>query len=132
MLSDVPKPVLLAGAVLGLEAVGLVGIAAFIVVDTLTGNPQDVGRALLGAAFAVLGAAVLALGGRGLLQLRPAARTPVVVLQVLAVPIAISLLQSDRRAYGAPILIAAVAVVYLLFTPPARAALDRDDPPTRR
>ena len=131
MLTDVPKPVLIASAILGLEAAGLVGVAAFLVINTLTGDPGDTGRALLSAAFALLGAAVLALGGRGLLRLRPAARTPVVILQLLAVPIAISLVQASQQAYGAPILIAAVAVVYLLFTPPARAALDREDPPTR-
>lgn len=129
MSTEVPKPVLVAGVILVLEAAGLVGLAVFLVVDTLTGDPGNTGRALLSAAFALLGAAVLALGGRGLLRLRPAARTPVVILQLLAVPIAISLVQSDQKAFGAPILIAAVAVVYLVFTPPARAALDREDPP---
>ena len=131
MLKDVPRPVLIASALLGLEAAGLVALAAFLVIDTLTGDPGNTARALLSAVFALLGAAVLALGGRGLLRLRPAARTPVVILQLLAVPIAISLVQSSQKAYGAPILIAAIAVVYLLFTPPARAALDREDPPAR-
>jgi hypothetical protein len=28
--------------------------------------------------------------------------------------------------YGAPILLSALAVLYLLFTPPARAALDHE------
>ncbi len=44
-------------------------------------------------------------------------------------PVAYSLaFDSDRPAYGGPILIVALAVLYLLFTPPARAVLDREDP----
>jgi hypothetical protein len=129
---SVPRPVAIAAALLALETLGLVALAVLLVVDTATGNPHSIWRALLGAALALVGAAVLGLGARGLVGLRPAARTPVVVLQVLAVPVAISLVQADQQRYGAPILIVAVAVVYLLFTPPARAALDREDPPTRR
>jgi hypothetical protein len=59
--------------------------------------------------------------------LRPAARSPIVVLQLLALPVAYSLaFQADRIAYGAPIMLAALAVIFLLFTPPAREVLDRD------
>jgi hypothetical protein len=70
---------------------------------------------------------LLGLCARGLLRLRPAARTPVVVLQVLALPVGYSMaFQAGVVAYGGPILVAAVVVLYLLFTPPARAALDRE------
>jgi hypothetical protein len=34
--------------------------------------------------------------------------------------------QAGRVGYGGPILIAALSVIYLLFTPPVRAALDRE------
>jgi hypothetical protein len=131
-VNQLPRPVAVAAAILGLETLGLVAVAVLLVVDTATGSPRDVARALFGAAFALLGAAVLGVGARGLVRLRPAARTPVIVLQVLAVPVAISLMQAHQERFGAPILIAAVVVVYLLFTPPARGVLDREDPPTRR
>jgi hypothetical protein len=110
-----------------LEAAALVGIAAFYLYDTAVGSPHSVAGALLGAAFALLGAAVLVLGARGLNHLRPAARTPVIVLQLLALPVSYSLaFQAGLPGIGGPILVAALAVIYLLFTPPARAALDRD------
>jgi hypothetical protein len=110
-----------------LEALALVGIAAFYLVDTAFGSPHSVAGALLGAALALFGAGVLMLGARGLQRLRPAARTPVVVLQLLALPVSYSLaFQAGLPAVGGPILVAALAVIYLLFTPPARAALDRD------
>lgn len=76
--------------------------------------------------MALLAAVVLAGCARGVLRLRAAARTPAVVLQLLAVPVAYSLwFQADRPAFGAPIMLAALSTVYLLFTPAARANLDR-------
>jgi hypothetical protein len=123
----VPRAVRAACLILLLEAAALVGVAAFYVYDTAVGSPHSVAGALLGAAFALLGAFVLVLGARGLTHLRPAARTPVVVLQLLALPVSYSLaFQAGLPGVGGPILVAALAVLYLLFTPPARAVLDRD------
>jgi hypothetical protein len=125
--SAVPRAVRAACTILALEALALLGIAAFYLYDTAVGSPHNVAGALLGAAFAALGAVGLLLGARGLLRLRPAARTPIVVLQLLALPVSYSLaFQAGLAVIGGPILVAALAVIYLLFTPPARAALDRD------
>jgi hypothetical protein len=124
--SGVPKPLKLACAIVALQALGLVVGAVVLLVDSLTGHPTDRASALLAAAFAALGAVALGLGDRGLLRLRPAARTPVVVLEILAVPVAYQLaFDSDRPEWGGPILVCALAVLYLLFTPPVRAVLDR-------
>jgi hypothetical protein len=109
-----------------LEALALLAAAAVLVVKSVTGHPDDLGRALLAAALAVLGAVVLAFGARGLSHTRPAARTPVLILQLLALPVAYSLwIQAGLAYYGAPVMIAALVTIYLLFAPPSRAALDR-------
>jgi hypothetical protein len=122
-----PGAVRVAAVILRLESLGLLGVAAFLVYDTIAGSPHSVAGALLGALFAVFGAVVLLAGARGLLRLRPSARTPVVVLQLLALPVSYSLaFQAGLMDVGGPILVAALVVLYLLFTPPARAALDRD------
>jgi len=122
-----PAQVRVAAAVIWLETLALVGAAGLLVTKTVDGHPDSIGRALLGAALALGGAAVLGFGARGLVRLRPSARTLVVVLQLLALPVGYSLaFQAGRVAYGGPILIAAVVVLYLLFTPPVRAALDRE------
>jgi hypothetical protein len=124
-----PVPIRVAGVILAIEALGLTGLGLFEIISAAVGDPNSVGRALFGGAFALLGAAALLLGARGLLLLRPAARTPMVVLQLLAIPVSYSLaFQAGRVAYGAPILVAALTVLYLVFTPPARAALDREPP----
>lgn len=123
---SVPGQVRAAAAIVLLEALALVGVALFLVVETALGHPANVAGALSIAGFCVAGAFVLGFAARGLLRLRPAARTPVIVLQLLALPVSYSLaFQAHRVGYGGPILVAALAVLYLLFTPPARAALDR-------
>ncbi len=122
----VPGQLRAVAALVGLEALGLLVGAGVLVAKTVTGHPDLVGRALFGAALAVAGALVLAGAARSVLRLRPAARTPIVVLELLAIPVSYSLaFQASRVEYGGPILLVALAVLYLLFTPPARAALDR-------
>jgi hypothetical protein len=124
-----PRPLLIACVILGLEILGLLVVAGFAVGQAGSAAHHDVLRGLLGGAFALLGAAAIALCVRGLLRLRPAARTPVVVLQLLTLPIGYTIaFQAGHPGYGGPILLAALAVLYLLFTPPVRAVLDRQDP----
>ena len=118
---------MLACAVIALQVLALLGAGVLVVVKAITQTSTSLAGALLLAAIAVAGAAALSLCARGLLRLRPAARTPVVVLELLALPVSYSLaFQADRVGYGAPIMVSALAVLYLLFTPPARQALDRE------
>jgi hypothetical protein len=123
----VPAQLRAAALVVVLEALALLGAAGVLVEKTILEHPDSAGRALFGAALAVFGVVVLALCARGLLRLSPSARTPVVVLELLALPVGYSLgFQAGRLGYGAPMMVAALAVLYLLFTPPVRAALERD------
>ena len=111
---------------LGLQALALLGAAAIVLVKAATQKSHDVTGAVLLAGIALAGAVALAFCARALLRLRPAARTPVVVIELLALPVSYSLaFQADRVGYGAPILLSALAVIYLLFTPPVRELLDR-------
>jgi hypothetical protein len=126
---EVPKPLKAACVLIALQAAGLVAGGVALLVDSLVGHPNDRASAVLAAAFAFIGAVALGFGARGLLRMRPSARTPVVVLQVLMVPVGYQLaFDSERPEWGGPILLCALAVLYLLFTPPARAVLDRPEP----
>jgi hypothetical protein len=127
--AEPPRPLVAACAILGLEALGLVVVAGIAVAHAGSAAHHHWLRAVLGGAFALVGAVALALCAHGLLRLRPAARTPVVVLQLLVLPVSYTIaFQADQPAYGGPMLLAALAVIYLLFTPPVRAVLDREDP----
>jgi hypothetical protein len=122
-----PGQVRAATAVVALEALALLAAAGVLLFKTAFGDPDSVGRAMSDVGLAIFGAMLLAFAARGLLRLSPSARTPVLVLQLLALPVSYSLaFQAHRVEYGGPILVAALAVIYLLFTPPAREALDRD------
>jgi len=124
-----PPGLTVACVVLGIEALGLLAGTVVQLVDSLFGHPTNRAGAVLAAGLAFLGALTLAYGARGLLRLRPAARTPIVVLQILAVPVGYQLaFDSERPEWGGPILVAALVVLYLLFTPPVRAVLDRPEP----
>jgi hypothetical protein len=121
-----PRPLVIACAVIGLQALALVAAAAVVLVKAATQKSSDLTGALLLGAIALAGALALAACARALLQLRPVARTPVMVIELLALPVSYSLaFQADRVGYGAPILLSALAVIYLLFTPPVREVLDR-------
>lgn len=127
--AEVPSQVRAAAAIIGLEALGLVAAAVVLLVKIITGHPDSLVAALLETAMALGGAALLAASARGLLHLRPSSRAPVMVLQLLALPVGYSLaFQAGLVAYGGPILLAALGTLYLLFTPPAREALDRGGP----
>jgi hypothetical protein len=122
----VPSQVRAAAAVIYVEALALLGATGVLIDKTITGNPHNRWGALSVAGLAVIAAASLAYGARSLLRLSSAARTPIAVLQVVALPVAYSLaFQASLPQYGGPILLAALAVLYLMFSPPARAVLDR-------
>jgi hypothetical protein len=118
-----PGSVRIAAAVAALEGTALLGLGAFYVVKTVLQRPDSYGRALLGAAMALAGGALLVLLARAVLHVRRWARSPVIVLQLLALPVGYTLaFQAGLPGYGGPVLVLAVAELYLLFTPEARAA----------
>ena len=123
---SVPAPLRAAALIVALEALGVLIAAVALVVNTISGGANNVGRALFAAAIFVLFAAVLATCARGLLHMRPAARSPVVVIELMALAVAYGFFQAGRDEYGIPVLVPALVVLYLVFTPPARAALDRE------
>jgi len=121
-----PRPLVVACGVLAVQALALVAVAGVVLAKAATQSSTNLTGALLLAAITLTGAAVLGLCARGLLHVRPAARTPAVVIEVLALPVSYSLaFQAGRVGYGAPIMLSALGVLYLLFTPPVRAVLDR-------
>jgi hypothetical protein len=124
-----PTAIRAASVLVALQAVGLLTAGVVLLAESVVGEPSNRAGAVSAAVFAFVAAVALGFSARGLLRLRPSARTPVVVLEILSVPVAYQLaFDSERPEWGGPILICALAILYLLFTPPARAALDRPEP----
>ena len=122
----IPGQVRAAAIILLAQAAGLGVAAAVVIIKIIGGGYDSAGRAWSDAAIALIGAGVLVFSARGLSYLQAAVRTPVLLIEALALPVGYSLgIQAGRLAYGGPILVSAVAVLVLLLTRPARDALDR-------
>lgn len=107
------------------QGAALLVAVAVLLIEIARGGYEDAGRAWSDAAFALLGALVLGFAARGLSYLRAAFRTPLLVLEVLTLPVGYSLIQAGRWAYGVPVILSALVVAGLLLTRPARVALER-------
>jgi hypothetical protein len=124
--SEVPAPLRWAALVARIEAVGLLIAAIILLVLIVVHTSTRLWAAFAVAGFAVLGASVLWLCARGLLHLRPSSRTPVLMIQLLALPVTYSLgIQAGWYWIGVPIMALAVATIVLLLVRPSRVALDR-------
>jgi O-antigen/teichoic acid export membrane protein len=113
-------------ALVGLQALGLVAVAVFYLVELVVADTDDAVRALVTVGLALAAGVGLGLVARGLLQRRRWARSPALVTNLLVLPVAIGLLQGGRWYVGAPLLVWALAVLGLLFAPATAAALDED------
>ena len=116
-----PRPVLAAAVLVTAEGAALLVLA---VLDDAGSVPLALAGALL---LAVFGGALLLLA-RALRALKPPARSPVVAVQIVALPVGWTLASTNGRPeIGVPVLVLAITVLVLLFaTAGARDALARD------
>jgi hypothetical protein len=115
----------LAALVTAIEAAVLVGFACYVAIATAVSIPDRLPNALVLAGFAAGAGVLLGLLARSLASLRAWARSPIVVVQIVFLPVGVSLVEAGRGVVGAGVLLLAGAVLFLLFTPRSRAALDR-------
>lgn len=93
----------------------------------LSGRPESLGRAWAEVVIAVAAGALILFLARSLSQMAGWSRAPVVVIQILAAAVGASVaFQAGKPLFGLPILAAAAAVLYLLFTPESNLAFFRD------
>lgn len=126
--AEAPRPVLAAAALVTVEGVALLVFAVVSVVLTALDDAGSVSLALGGALLLSVFGALLFWLARKLRELRPPARSPVVAVQVVALPIGWTLTTTNGRPeIGLPVLAVAVAVLVLLFgSAEARDSLARD------
>ncbi|MCW2541376.1 MAG: hypothetical protein JWN95_3101 [Frankiales bacterium] len=125
-MADLPTTLRVAIGLILLEAAALVVAALVLTVLAFVHDTTELWAAFAIIGFALLAAAVLALCARGLRRLRPSSRTPVLFIQLLALPVTYSLgFQAGRLAIALPIMAVALVVIGLLMTGSARRMLDR-------
>ena len=111
---------------MALEGVALVLLGLVYGGAGVVGDPFDRTATLLEAGMAVLAGALVLLVARGLGEVRGWARSPAVVVQLLALPVGYGLVQGRVWAAAVPVLLLAVSVLYLLMTAEARLAFRED------
>ncbi|KUM70751.1 hypothetical protein [Streptomyces curacoi] len=120
-----PRRLTYAAALTALEGLALAVGGIWVFVLGLTGDPDDRQQAVtLGVTLVALALLPL-LAARGLFAQRSWSRGPSVITQIMALPVAYSLLQADSMAIPAGIAIAVVAVatLVLLVNPETTRAL---------
>lgn len=103
-----------------MQALALLVLAAVTAVKTITHPPERPIFAVLAAVLALLAGAVV--GWLGLLVRRVvgAARTPLVVLEVLTLPVAWGLVQSGLWGYALAVGLPSLVLLYLLASSAGR------------
>lgn len=116
-----------AALLVGVEGVALTVLGVGYGVAGVVGAPFDRAATLLEGGFAVLAGVVLLLVARGLVRVAGWARSPAVVLQLLALPVGGGLVQGRVWYAAVPVLTLAVGVLVLLATAEARQAFRGKD-----
>ena len=122
--TDSPNLLWLAAVAQGLEAVGLLVVAAVNLSDLAGGQTDQRANAIAFIGVEVIVAIGLAAIAAGIARVRPWSRTPAVMTQVFAVIIGIVLIQAHRLGWGLPALLFAVAGLAGLFAPTSLRALN--------
>ncbi|GAB2901570.1 hypothetical protein GCM10022245_41120 [Streptomyces mayteni] len=131
---DRPRTVSVAALLCGLQGVVVAGLGVVLLALAVLDEPADMAQAVTGA-LTVSALAVLPLAaGHGLWRLRRWSRGPAVVMQLLALPVAFTLLGSGRLwpLAAAGLGVSAVAVLGCLVNPTATAALGVGPPGPER
>jgi hypothetical protein len=100
---------------LAVEGIALVVVGLVFAIATAAGSPTNRGLSFTVAGFGIAAGAVLVLLGRAIDRLRGWARSPAVVLQLLAFPVGVGLLQGHVWAAGVPVLLLAGATMWHLI-----------------
>ncbi|MGI8698055.1 MAG: hypothetical protein ACR2J0_02765 [Mycobacteriales bacterium] len=111
----VPVPVRRAAAVVLVEGLALLLLCGSYAVRVLFGRPENRALAVSGAAMGLAAGALVALLAGALFRGRRGAASPVLVVQLLALPVGIGLLQGHLPLYAAAVLLPAVVVLALLL-----------------
>jgi hypothetical protein len=123
----VPRVVHIAAGIVTAEGGALVALSLSYAGLILAARPHNRALALFGAVLGLLAGLAMLAAARGLRQMRRASYSPIVLVQLLAVPVGIGLVQGHRPLIAVAVLLPSVIVLALLmFTPAGRSVLTGD------
>ena len=112
----------LAAAVVAVEALAIAGLSLVLLVRLATGHPYNAALGVFAGLLGLLTAAALGWWTRGLVAGRRGALSPVVLAQIIALPIGWNSAHHGARPGGyLALLLAAVTLLALFVSPDARA-----------
>ncbi|WP_371783169.1 hypothetical protein [Streptosporangium subroseum] len=121
-----PMTLTVAAAIMGLEGVTALILGGYVGVETVIGKPADLISSIFVAGFGILVGAVLLRVAWGMIQVDRWTRSPGVLTQIFALPVGVTLIQSDQQAIGIPLIAIAVIGLVALLSPPTTQALYGD------
>jgi hypothetical protein len=124
--SRAPRPLLAAAAIVAVESAVALGYAVWLLAEAFVGTPRERGQAVAVAVTFLILAAPFPWVARGLARARMRARTPAVMLQLLALWVAYFMVKAGFWIGAVPTVLCAVAGLAGVFTPASTAALTRD------
>jgi hypothetical protein len=113
-----PRSLRVAAAVVAAEGTALVALAVGYAGFIVFGDPDRRGLALFGASIGLIFGLALVIAARGLHRRKRAAYSPVVLLQLLALPVGIGLIQGGQPWIAIAVLVPSVVVLALLVGTP--------------
>ncbi|MEV0925006.1 hypothetical protein [Streptomyces spongiicola] len=111
-----------AAALCGFQALALFAGGLYMLVSGLTGDPESTSQAGTGGVTLIALGLIPLLAARGLLLGRGWSRGPAIITQIMALPVAWTLLRASGALIPAGILLAAVAVTALVLLLDPRTA----------
>jgi len=123
--AEAPRALAAAAALVATQGLLLVGLGVWQVVRGFGHHIDNLGRAEFGGVLClVCGVVVIGLG-RAQVVRRTSSKAPIVVIELLCLPVGWAMIQNGLLAYGVPLLAVAVATLTLLalaasHTPPSR------------
>lgn len=112
-----PRTVLAAAAVQGIEAAGVLAVSVMAAIATAGGHSYQTSSGIAITLIGVCTAILLAFVARALRRARRWSRTPGVLTQLFTGIVAIYLLQSDRLEWGIPAMTLAIVGMAALLAP---------------
>ncbi|MER6831709.1 hypothetical protein ABT352_37365 [Streptosporangium sp. NPDC000563] len=130
-MSNRPMTLTVAAAVMALEGATVLLLGGYAGVETVIGRPSDLMTSIAVAAFGIIIGAALLWVGWGMLHSERWSRSPGVLTQIFAIPVSVTMIQSDQRVIGVSLILLAVIGLVTLLSPPTTHALygDHDQPP---